>query len=653
MPARIGVYVCECGPNIKEALDTERVVAETANLPNVVRATSFNLLCAKQGIDLIQNDIKIHRLDRIVVAGCSPKEHEKTFQNALADAGLNPFLLQIANIREQCAWVCKDKKIATEKAITLTRAAVGRVLHHTPLPNEEIDCNANVLVIGAGVAGISAALTLAQEDRRVYLIDKSPCIGGRAVLYEDLFPTLACASCLLEPMLDEVLHHDGITVLTLAQVTRVLGQWGNFSVDIQKKARYIDETACIGCRVCIDACPVEAPDIIEHFLDSQKAVFIPYEGALPHIACIDETHCISLKGEDCVECKKACPFDAVALEQNDDNVTIDVGAIVLATGFDLSFPAHLTPGKTAVNVYSSLEFERLLNTTGPTNGCIQLKNGNSPKKIAFVHCVGSRSETHHAYCSGICCAYLLKFAIMTQSRIPDIAIEQFYTDFCLPGKVTQDLLTTARKLPNFTPRQLKSSESISITPDGDQITIFYADTDNRQSTLTVDMVVLGPAMVGSKDASTLAGQLRIERDTNNFFEEADPQLDPIASNVKGIFLAGCCQSPQDISQSIAQGQAAAGRILQQLVPGRKLPLPATTAKVDEDRCSGCKTCLALCEYGAVEYNTKKNQAAVNTILCQGCGTCVAGCPGGAMTARHFTDKTIAAEIDCLTRGMAP
>jgi heterodisulfide reductase subunit A len=646
MQGRIGVYVCQCGPNIKDALDIERVVAAANAIKEVVLARSFRLLCSKEGRDLIKEDIQAHRLTHIVIAACSPKEHERTFQKILKAAGLNPYFLQMANIREQGAWVCGDKRVATEKAVSLTRAAIRRVLHHAPLAEKEIDCQTDVLVVGAGVAGISAALTLAQAHRRVYLVEKSPCIGGHAALYEAIGPRLACASCLLEPMLDQVLHHDQIDVFTYSEVTGVLGGWGNLLVQIQKKARFIDETACIGCRACIDACPEETPNEFDQFLGNRKAVYIPYEGALPHIACIDKEKCLHFKDKACRACASACPFEAVNLDQKDAIMTVNVGAVVLAVGFDL-FSLNESDGCQCIaNLYTPLAFERILNSNGPTQGRVQLQDGTPPKRIAFIHCVGSRSEKHHSHCSGICCAYLLKFALMVHDQLPDIIIEQFYTDFCLPGKEAQNLLTQARKLPRFTLRPMRATETISFSTQDQGIAVSYRDVQNTPSRVMVDMVVLGPAMTGAADADALSSLFGISQDTHHFFKEADP-LDPVASTQPGIFIAGCCQGPQNVPQSISQGQAAAGRILQHLVPGHTLPLPTTVTKVDEDRCSGCKTCMGLCEFGAIDYNEHSKQVAVNPVLCQGCGTCAAGCPSGAMTADHFTDNAVSAEIEGL------
>ncbi len=644
MSARIGVYVCECGPNIKDALDISRVTEAASHVKGVVLAKTFPLLCAKEGRDLIKEDIHTGALTHVVLAACSPKEHEKTFQEALHDAGLNPYLLQMANIREQCAWICKDKKTATEKAISLVRAAVSRIVHHAPLVEEEIECQTDVLVLGAGVAGISAALTLAQSDRNVYLIEKSPCIGGHAALYEDLFPGGTCAACLLEPMLDEVLHHDQIDVLTLSEVTNVLGQWGHFSVQVRKKARFIDEDACIGCRTCIEACPSEAPNEFNQFMDNRKAVYIPYEGALPHVASIDKNACLYFRENACSACKAACPFEAIDFDQQDEARTFHVGAIVVAVGFSLFSPEELngSASGTTKNIFTALEFERILNSNGPTAGNIQLPDGTLPQRIAFIHCVGSRSEKHHTHCSGICCPYLLKFALMAHHQLPDVAIEQIYTDFCLPGIESQKLLFQARKLPHFTPRQVTSAETLALSTKDHGIKISYNDSQNRPASIVVDMVVMGPAMVGAADAERLSEILHISRDKHRFFKKPD-FLEPVSSTRKGIFIAGCCQEPQNVSQSIVQGQAAAGRILQHLVPGRMLPLTTTAAKVDENRCSGCKTCVDICEFGAIEYDNNAKQASVNKMLCQGCGTCAAACPSGAMTADHFTDNGIFSE----------
>jgi heterodisulfide reductase subunit A len=649
---RIGVFVCECGPNIKEAMDLDEVVTFVQGLENVVMAKAFGLLCAVDGQALIAKDIKEHDLTRIVIAACSPKEHEKTFKQCLEKAGLNPFLLQIANIREQCAWVVEDKALATDKAKAIIRAAVRRVAHHEPLEVKEIECQPHALVVGAGIAGISAALTLAQKHRKVYLVEKLPCIGGKVARYEDVFPSLECASCILDPILDEVLHNEHIEILTLTEVQEVLGFYGNFLVKVNQKARFVDTGTCIGCGACLETCPVKVKNEYNEGLDERKAIYIPYAGALPNVAAIDKKHCLRWQQEACSACREACPFGSITYEDTDQVRQLRVGAIVLATGFDLFDPARAPQygyGKIE-DVYTSLEFERLVNSTGPTEGKIVLRNGKVPEKIALVHCVGSRSSKFHEHCSTVCCMYLLKFAHQVNSQLPDASMTGFYSDLCLPGKRAQGFFNKISQEGHMEWMHMKDPDSIEITQVDEKTLIRFTDVTGSPREVTADMVVLAPAMEGAKDAGAMAQIFDISQGAaEGFFAEENSQVAPVSTAMEGIFIAGCAQGPKDIQSSVAQGQAAAGRILSRLVPGEKLALEAVTAEVDADLCCGCKLCVGLCSYKAITCDNLKNNVAINKVLCRGCGVCAAACPSGAIKAHHFTDTEVAEEIKGLVR----
>lgn len=649
MAERIGVYICECGPNIKDAMDIDEVVKFAQGLENVVLAKPFGLLCSEEGKAVISSEIKKQNLTRVVFAACSPKEHEITFKGILRNAGLNPFLLQIANIREHCAWVIKDKSLATDKAKAMIKAAVLRVVHHEPLETKEIECRPDVLVVGAGMAGISAALTLAQRNREVYLVEKLPCIGGKVALYEDVFPTLECASCVLDPVADEILHHEQIKILTYSEVEEVLGFYGNFVVKVNKRARFVDAATCIGCEACFDVCPVKVRNEYNEGLDERRAIYIPYAGALPNVAVIDKEHCLRWQGEACTACQEACAFGCINYEETDQVEELKVGAIVLATGFDIFDPRHAPQygyGKIE-NVYTSLEFERLVNPTGPTEGKIELKNGQTPEKIALVHCVGSRTSNFNEHCSGVCCMYLLKFAHQAARKLPGVSITQLYSDLCLPGKESQSFFgrVSGENGPEFL--HMKEPDSIEIAEEDGKILIEYVDVHGRSDTVTSDMVVLAPAIEGARDARGLAHVFDISQGEGGFFVEENPSIAPVSTVRDGVFIAGCAQGPKDIQSSVADGQAAAGRILSRLIPGEKLVLEAITAEVDTSLCSGCKICIALCPYKAITYDEIGKHVTINEIICRGCGVCPAGCPSGAIKANHFTDAQISAEIQAL------
>jgi heterodisulfide reductase subunit A len=368
MKDRIGVFICECGPNIKDAMDIPQLVRFAGQLEAVVLAEPVGLLCAPNARKKAVDTIRHHQISHVVFAGCSPGEHEQTFRSVLEDAGRNPFMMQAVNLREQCAWVIHDRGQATRKAKGLIRAAVQRVRHHAPITIKEIDCRPDVLVIGAGVAGISAAQTLSQNGRRVFMVERSACIGGMAALYEDLYPDFNCAACLIEPYLDEVIHDARIEVLTTSEVLSIRGTPGNFTVAVKQAARHIDPHRCIGCGACIEACPVTVPNAFNAHMDTRRAVYIPYPGALPHVAVIDKPHCLQFKGESCRACEQACPFDAVDFTAVTTVRHLKVGAVVVATGFQ-----GFDPGRSTRYGYGSIDgvitafaFERMVNTTGPT-----------------------------------------------------------------------------------------------------------------------------------------------------------------------------------------------------------------------------------------------------------------------------------------------
>jgi heterodisulfide reductase subunit A len=649
---RVGVFLCECGPNIREAIDLDSLGAFAQGLEDVVMVKRFGLLCSGAGKEHIRREILEHRLDRVVIAACSPKEHEETFRGILEGTGVNPYFLQMANIREQCAWVVKDREAATEKAKRILNAAVRRVVRHDPLAVEEIECQTDVLVIGAGISGISAALTAAQKGRKVYLVEKLPCIGGKVVRYGDLFPTLECASCLLDPKLDEILHHENIEVLTLAQVQEVLGSYGNFSVKIRKNARFIDEESCIGCGACSEVCPVSVKNEFSFGSNERKAVYIPYEGALPHVALLDKDRCLHFNGGSCNACREICPFGSIDYADADQTRVLKVGAIILATGFDLFDPrlaGQYGYGRIS-GVFSSLEFEELLNAAGPTKGKLLLKSGKPPKRVAMVHCVGSRSASFHEHCSGICCTYLLKFSRQILENEPGVSIFHLFSDLCLPGKEAQRFYHEISREKAVKFLRMKEVDSLRISQEEDAIRIDYSNAEGLSCRTDTDMVVLAPAMLGGKDAEDLARILDIPLDDADFFKEENKQITAVSTVRDGILVVGCAQGPKDIQTSTTQGQAAAGVILSRLLPGEKLRIEPTVAEVDETLCSGCGICPDQCHYKSITMDDTSKRAVINRLLCRGCGSCAASCPSGAITARHFKDEQIFEEIKGLVAG---
>jgi heterodisulfide reductase subunit A len=644
---RIGVFLCECGPNIKEAVGLGQVVRFVQGLEAVAVAERVPLLCSNEGKALIKERIREQNLTRIVIAACSPKEHESTFRQVLSEAGLNPFLLQIADIREQCAWVTEDQTAATGKAKAMLAGAVRRVTLHKPLEVEQIPCRSDVLVVGSGIAGISAALALAQEDRRVYLVERLPAIGGKAARYGDVFPNLECASCLLDPILDEALHNKQITVLTLSEVEEVSGFFGNFLVKLKQKARLVDLQTCIGCGACFDGCPVTVTNEYNEGMDTRKAVYIPFAGALPNAAVIDRERCLHFQSGACAACEEACPFGSINFHEEEQVHELTVGAVVLATGFDL-FDAKRAPQYgygTVDNVYSSLEFERLLSQTGPTGGKIRLKSGAAPHRMVFVHCVGSRSPQFHEYCSSVCCRYSLKFAHQAREQLPEASLFELYSDFCLPGVDSQRFLNRISEQAHVETIQMKGPDSIEITQDEDQIRIRYTDVLGKEGGLYCDMVVLAPAIEGARQARDLAGTFDLSIGDGGFISSEPGALSPVLTIREGIFVAGCAQGPMNIQDSATQGQAAAAHVLVRLVPGGTLSLEPCAGEIREDLCCDCGICMGLCPHKAIGRDETDGRLRINRVLCKGCGICAVACASGAIEARHFTDLQISSEIE--------
>lgn len=652
---KIGVYFCNCGANISDRIDSERVKSSMKAGHDEIHFRTVDFLCSEDGKEFLENDLKENSIDRVVISACSPREHENTFMRVLSNAEINPYLMQMVNVREQVAWVTEDKAKAADKAARHINAAIKRVILHDPLEKKEIDICPDVLIIGAGPAGLKTALSIAEAGRKVIIVEKTPVIGGMPVRYEELFPNMECGPCMLEPLLGDILHgecSENIEILTLSEVVDVIGSYGNFSVRIKQQPRYVDTHKCIGCAECIEPCPVSAKNEFNCKMNERKAIFFPFAGALPNSPSIDERVCLKMKGETCSLCKDACPVDAaIVFDDEDKIIEKNVGAIVVAIGSDI-YDCRNIPNLGYGNIpdiYTSVEFERMAASNGPTDGEIRLSNSESPKAVAIIHCVGSLDKRHKEYCSGICCSYAFKFNHIISKKLPDTKIYHLYKELVIPGKEEFSLYHHAQSHINSFFIRYRNIDDLEITPKGSKKVIRNKTLPAEADSIEADMVILCPAVVPADKSGQLSRILEAAQDRFGFFEELHGRMDSSQSKIKGIYLAGTCQSPMDIQKAMSQGMAVAGYILSGLVAGRRLEISPITAVIDSDRCSGCRVCVSVCPYKAISFDSDKEVSVVNDVLCQGCGTCAAACPSGAVTVNHFTNQEIFAEIEEVLR----
>ena len=668
---RIGVFVCHCGTNIAGTVDVKKVAEELGKVDGVVFSTNYTYMCSSAGQQMIEEHIKNDKLTGVVLCSCSPRMHEKTFRACAQRAGLNAYKVEVANIREQCSWVLKNPEEATEKAIALGKAAIAKTILDTPLVEGETPVTKRALVIGGGIAGITAALDIADAGFPVDIVEKKTTVGGKMAMLDKTFPTLDCASCIVTPKMTEVSQNPNIRILSYSEVCGVKGYIGNFQIDIKRHPRYVDETKCTGCGACIEACPnKKVPNEFNLNLNTRKAINIPFAQAVPKVASIDEGYCLHMKGlkngkdNVCGFCEKACAAGAINFNQKEEIITEKYGAIIVATGYN---PIDLKKFdeyaySQSPDVVSSLEFERLCNASGPTNGhLLRPSDGKEPKNIVFVQCVGSRcsadSSKGHEYCSKVCCMYTAKHAILTRDHYPDTNCYVFYIDVRTPGKNFDEFYR--RAVEQYGVHYIKGQVG-KVTPLSDG-TLDVQGSDlilNRQVHIKADMVVLAASIEADKSARPLATMLTTSMDNNDFFLEAHAKLRPVESPTAGIFLAGCCQGPKDIPETVAQSSGAAAKAICLLVKDELKNNPCT-AHPNENACNGCGQCANVCPYGAISYIDKdfrgpnrttitRHVSQVNTAMCQGCGACTVACPSGAMDLNGFSNKQILAEVDaCL------
>ncbi|MEI7815915.1 MAG: CoB--CoM heterodisulfide reductase iron-sulfur subunit A family protein [Desulfuromonadales bacterium] len=664
--SRIGVFICHCGENISRTVDVERVAQEIRRLPGVSFSTDYKYMCSDPGQNLLKNAIKEQKLTHVVVAACSPRMHEKTFRKAVEAAGLNPFLCEMANIREHCSWVHENREEATVKAIDIVGMMVERVKKNRVLPTITVPVTKRSLVIGGGIAGIQAALDIADCGHEVILVEREPSIGGHMAQLSETFPTLDCSQCIMTPKMVDVANHPKIKLYTYSEIERVEGYIGNFQVTIKKKARSVDEDKCTGCGVCITKCPQKKiPNKFDCNIGLRSAIYVPFPQAVPNTPVIDRDNCTKFKTGKCGVCQKVCGPGAVDFEQQDTLIVEAVGAIVVATGFDL-YTIDEKPKGSPIKGYGEfghgkipdvidgMTFERLASASGPTGGKIlRPSDGKEPKQIVFIQCIGSRArEKGISYCSKVCCMYTAKHTMLYHHKVHDGQAYVFFMDARTPGKSYDE----------FWRRSIEEEEAVYIRgmvsrlyQKGDKVVVMGSDIAvGVQVEIEADMVVLATAIQPQKGADSLAQKLGISYDKYNFYSEAHAKLRPVECATAGIYLAGACQGPKDIPETVSQASAAAAKVMT-LFSKDQLEREPIVARVREFGCVGCFACKKVCAYGAVEEkeirdrqgNLVKTVAFVNPGVCAGCGTCQATCPSKCVELDGYTDEQVIAMIEAL------
>ncbi|MBN1425236.1 CoB--CoM heterodisulfide reductase iron-sulfur subunit A family protein [Candidatus Fermentibacteria bacterium] len=662
--ARIGVFVCHCGENISATVDCAKVAETMSGVPGVVHSVDYKYMCSDPGQTMIRDAIKEKNLTGVVVAACSPRMHEPTFRRACADAGLNPYLCEMANVREHCSWVHEKSEATTEKATDLVRVMVEKVRRNEPLFPIKVPVTKTALVLGGGVAGIQAALDIANAGHTVIMVEREPSIGGHMAQLSETFPTLDCSQCILTPRMVEVAQHPNITLHTYSELESVEGFIGNFNVKIRKKARHIDETLCTGCGLCALKCPQKKiPSEFDAGVGTRTAIYVPFPQAVPNKPVIDTDNCLYFQKGKCRVCEKVCPTKAIRYDQEDTIIEADVGAIVAATGFEVKgcdfFPEYGF-GKYP-DVITGLQFERLASASGPTLGEIRRpSDGTIAETVVFISCAGSRDPAKGIeYCSKICCMYLAKHAMLYKHKVHHGKAYVFYMDIRAGGKMYEEFVRRAIEEDHVS--YIRGRVSRIYEEDG-KLVVKGADTllGGRPIDVRADLVVLGTAVVAGEGAEELAQKLHISYDPYFFFAEAHPKLRPVETNTAGIFLAGACQAPRDIPETVSQASGAAAKVVglfsqSELSREPVIAVVHRTAPPLFSKCVGCFLCESACPYRAIEREEIKDRqgrvlkvvAKVNPGLCQGCGTCVALCRVKAIDLQGFTNEQVFAELVAL------
>ena len=658
---RIGVFVCYCGLNIAGTVDVEAVAEYARKLPNVVYVKTNRYTCADPGQEEIRKGVREHNLNRVVVAACSPRMHEPTFRRTVSEAGLNQFLYEMANIREFASWCHQSNpKEATEKAKEIVKMAVAKVRHLEPLDVIEVPVTNRALVVGAGVAGASAAVDLAEMGYQVYLVDRAEMIGGHMAQLGKTFPVFECSNCpqqihcprfsCVATRIGAVAVNQKIELLSYSEVKHVEGVIGSYKVTVERKPRFVDENKCTSCGKCSEVCPVETLNKFDAGMKKRKAIYIPFPNATPNTYTIDKETCLHFKDGSCKKCQEICPEGAVDFEQKPIEEKLEVGCMVVSTGYDIYEPSDLANygfGKSK-NIITALQLERIIDSNTQVLGELwKPSDGTMPESLTYIQCVGSRDINKFEYCSGFCCMLTLKSAVFLKEKYGDkLKINVIYTDMRANRKGYEELFRKAQQLGiNFIRTKL-TNRNVNEDPQTKKLVVRAEKENGETVEVTSDMVVLATAAVPSKGSEEVARLFNVSRDGDGFFMESHPKLKPIDTPSDGVFVAGGCQGPKDVPYSVSQGMGAASRAAT-ILSKPKWKIQPIVAVVDPGKCRNtkvkCGLCAKACPYGAIRAPEGQVAKSISA-MCHGCGTCVAECPSGAITQKHFTDVQIMSQI---------
>jgi len=634
---RIGVFICHCGGNISDTVDVDHVKKAIGSLEQVKVADTFEYLCSNPGQEMIKKAIKEHKLNRVVVASCSPRMHLDTFRQAVKSAGINPYLLEMVNIREHCSWVHDIKEKATSKVIALLRGAVERARYLEPLTPKSLKVTESVLVIGGGIAGIYSALELADKGYQVYMVERNPSIGGRMAQLSKTFPTFDCSACILTPKMVSVSQHPKIKIFTNAEPIAVKGSPGNYQVKVRIKPRYVNLEKCTACGECAKKCPVRRPSSFEEDLIQEKAIYIPFKQAIPNAYTIDKEYCLFFTRGVCRICERFCKGEAIDFNQKDEFVDLNVGAIIVSTGYNLIDPKLVGQYSFGLHpdIVTSLQFERLM-----LQGLHKPSTGEVPKKVAFILCAGSRSTATNGvgYCCKIGCMVAIKQALLLDKAVPGAEPWVFYTDVRAHGKGYEEFYAKAREhLATFI-----RGRAAEVVPNGNSVIVKAEDTIlGEQIEEPFDLVVLSPALIPNTGTQELAEMLGIDLGPDNFFLEVHHKLRGVETKREGIYITGCAQGPKDIRETTMESMATASKVATFLGKG-KISVSPEVAHIIPGRCDLCGVCIVHCPTKAVTKG--KKEVVIDSISCVGCGICVPLCPREAIDLKHCTESQLIAQI---------